>query len=732
MTGRNARGIIGVAIAAAALFIGISLREGVQQDIARLVSRLGNDLLFASYPKELTPEEIKGMIDLPEVSAVAGQGRYTTILTPESEYRITWLDVSPNFPDVLRLSLAEGRTFRPDDGDVAILGWEVKESIFGDRSPIGEYLEGREIIGVLAPIPSDDIVREGNNRRVLTLSRPRLEGGGMGRDDTARFRYFYIRTVGSTEQAERALSNLYPDLSIISIATFYGFPLHDISSLNQVMIVSAIGLLLISGVLLAILLSLATLRRTHEIGIRRAVGASQARIFRLFLAEGARISLLGGGIGIGAGFFASMAIGSGKVALSPLHGAIIPLVLIIGLIASTAPAIRASGLNPADALAQRDLFSRGRWSSMTTHGLVILAIAFAVGGLILVANTLTASRRQIDSIWGDIDARTLLIRAPSESILLKPELTLEDEGLIESFSGIELTVPFLYQRLPVGEEGRSVAVAAIGEGYPDLHLLEIVRGRDISREEIAEGSSICVMADSYVEKEGINEPVGRSVNISGREFKVIGVFATSMTRREFPIDIVIPIAHRDLLPIGECSFFTRAKEGANLDELKSEITEAFKVRYPERAKVSVSSIDAFRAKLAAFFNGAAARLGLIAFVAFVLAVGEAVSLVRFILEQRKHELGVQRAVGASPLRIITFALRESALNATLGTALGLAIGLALTPSVLNWLFLYEPPSPSAVVVASVAIALLISLIGAAPVRTIVLSSPSDLLGKGRE
>jgi len=37
MTGRNARGIIGVAIAAAALFIGISLREGVQQDIARLV-----------------------------------------------------------------------------------------------------------------------------------------------------------------------------------------------------------------------------------------------------------------------------------------------------------------------------------------------------------------------------------------------------------------------------------------------------------------------------------------------------------------------------------------------------------------------------------------------------------------------------------------------------------------------------------------------------------------------
>jgi len=60
MTGRNARGIIGVAIAAAALFIGISLREGVQQDIARLVSRVGSDLLFASYPKELTPEEIKG------------------------------------------------------------------------------------------------------------------------------------------------------------------------------------------------------------------------------------------------------------------------------------------------------------------------------------------------------------------------------------------------------------------------------------------------------------------------------------------------------------------------------------------------------------------------------------------------------------------------------------------------------------------------------------------------
>ncbi|RLE36958.1 hypothetical protein DRJ12_03685, partial [Candidatus Acetothermia bacterium] len=377
----NARGIVGVAIAAAALFIGISLREAVQRDIDRLVGRVGADLLFASHPRELTQEEIEGMIDLPGVSAVAGQGRYTTILTPESEYRITWLDVSPNFPDVLRLSLAEGRTFRPDDGDVAILGWEVKEAIFGDRSPIGEYLEGREIIGVLSSIPPDDIVREGNNRRVLTLSRPRLEGGGMGRDDTAGFRYFYIRTVGSTKGAERALSGLFPDLSIMPIATFYGFPLHDINSLNRVTIASALGLLLMSGVLLAVLLSLSTLRRTREIGIRRAVGGSQARILVLFLAEGGKIALIGGAIGIGVGLVVSFALG-GKAVLSPLHGAILPLVLLIGLTASIAPAVRASRLNPVEAIEQRNLFSRGRWSSITTRGFVILAIAFAVGGLI--------------------------------------------------------------------------------------------------------------------------------------------------------------------------------------------------------------------------------------------------------------------------------------------------------------------------------------------------------------
>jgi len=727
----NARGIVGVAIAAAALFIGLSLHEGVQRDIARLVSRVGGNLLFASHPRELAQEEIARMIDLPEVSTVAGQGRYTSILTPKSEYQITWLDVSPNFLDVLHLPLAEGRTFRPGDTDVAILGWEVKEAVFGDRNPIGEYIEGRKIIGVLAPIPSDDIVREGNNRRVLTLSRPRLEGGGIERGKTAGFRYFYIRTAGSTERAERALSELFPDLSIIPIATFYGFPLHDISSLNRVTIAAALGLLLMSGVLLTVLLSLATLRRTREIGIRRAVGASRGRVLGLFLAEGGKIALIGAVVGIGLGLVVSLSLG-GKAALSPLHGAILPLILLIGLTASTAPAARASGLNPVEAIEGRSLFSLGRWSSMTTRGFVILAIAFAVGGLILVTNTLTASRRQIDSIWGDVDARTLLVRAPKESILLKPELNLEDRDLIGSLAEIELTVPFLYQRLPAGEGGGSIAVAAVGEGYPNLHLLEIVEGRDLSRDDLEEGRSVCVVADSYLEKLGINGAVGLSVEIGGEKLRTIGVFATSMTREEFPIDIVIPLAYHELLPIGSWRFFARARSGANLDELKSKITEAFEVRYPDRAKVSVSSIDASRAQFAAFFNGAASRLGLIAFVALALAVGEAVSLVRFILEQRRHELGVQRAVGASPMRIIGFALRESIVLSALGTGIGSAIGIAITPNILNWLFLYEPPSSSAVIAASAGIALLISLIGAAPVRVIVLSPPSDLLRRGME
>jgi len=731
MIRRNARGIVAVAIATAVLFIGLSLREATQRDISRLVGRVGADLLFASHPRELSPEEIERMIDLPEVEAVAGQGAYTTILTPEDEYRITWLDVSTNFLDVLRLPLAEGRGFRPDDGDVAVLGWEVKEAIFGERSPVGEYLEGREIIGVLSPIPPDDIVREGHNRRVLTLSRLSLGRSGPDQEKSAGFRYFYIRISGPAERAERALLGLYPDLSIMSIATFYGFSFYDTSSLNHVMIVSAVGLLLMSGVLIAILLSLATLRRTHEIGIRRAVGASQAGILGLFLAEGGWIALTGGGIGIGLGLVVSVIL-VGGVALSPFHAAILPLVLIIGLIASTAPAIRASRLNPVEALAERSLFSRGRWSGVTTRGFVILAIAFAVGGLILVTNTLTASRRQIDSMWGEVDARTLLVRASKESILLKPELSLKDRDLIESSAEIELTVPFLYQRLPQGEGGKSMAVGAIGGGYPDLHLLEIVEGRDLSAEDLEEGRNVCVIADSYVKELGISDPVGRSVDISGQGFKVIGVFATSMTREEFPIDIVIPLAHQGLLPIGSWRFFARAREGSDLDRVKSQITEMFSARYPDRAKVSVLSIDAFRSKLAAFFNGAAARLGLTALVALLLAIAEGVTLVRFILDQRRHEFGVQRAVGAPPVRIIGAALKESSLLSTLGTALGSLLGSGLTPSVFNRLFLSEPPSLPSVVAASIAIALLISLVGAAPARTIVSRQPSELLRRGME
>ncbi len=116
--------------------------------------------------------------------------------------------------------------------------------------------------------------------------------------------------------------------------------------------------LIVGGIGIMNIMLVSVTERTREIGIRKAVGAKRRDILLQFLLEAAILSFIGGGIGILGGWAVSQAISLVQISGMTIHSVVSPDIVIlaisvaifIGLVSGIYPALRASRLNPIDAL----------------------------------------------------------------------------------------------------------------------------------------------------------------------------------------------------------------------------------------------------------------------------------------------------------------------------------------------------------------------------------------------
>jgi len=129
-----------------------------------------------------------------------------------------------------------------------------------------------------------------------------------------------------------------------------------ISNITNVLSIALGGIaaisLLVGGIGVANIMLVSVTERTREIGLRKALGAKRADILKQFLIESVMISVTGGLIGIILGIGASVVIAKLLVSTVTPWSVIIAFgfSVLVGVIFGMAPAIRASKLNPIDAL----------------------------------------------------------------------------------------------------------------------------------------------------------------------------------------------------------------------------------------------------------------------------------------------------------------------------------------------------------------------------------------------
>ena len=271
--------------------------------------------------------------------------------------------VSPGYFDTLRIPVHRGRTFTTTDDEkspqVAIINQTMAKQFWSDQDPLGKRFSTKgasgpffEVVGVVQDGKYKGVVEDPLPHFYVPLSQSYVP-----------LRTFHVRTSSPPEnlsmQIQAQVRALAPNLPISQLQTMNealqginGFMLYRLGA----QLTGTMGFL---GLILAIVgvysvASYAASQRTHEIGIRMAIGATPRDILRLVLRQG--IGVVGLGVVVGlAGAFAGTRVLSdlfyGVKPSDPLtYGAVAILLVAVALFACWIPARRATRVSPLVAL----------------------------------------------------------------------------------------------------------------------------------------------------------------------------------------------------------------------------------------------------------------------------------------------------------------------------------------------------------------------------------------------
>jgi len=285
---------------------------------------------------------------------IEGRPPVTQDKQPLADYRMA----TPGYFNTMGIALRQGRLFdQHDDLDakrVAVVNEALVRKNFPHENPLGRRIvmgdKPIEIVGVVADAklygldsPIEPAVY------VPHMQRP-IDSMGV-----------VVRTEGDPAAmagaVRREILKLDPEQPISNVRTMEKV-LSDSLMLRRVamlmLLVFASLALTLATVGIYGLTAYAVSRRTHEIGLRVALGANQAQILRLVVGRGMITSLIGAAIGVAAAFQLTRALSGmlyGVTARDPLVFAGVPLLLIaVSVIASFVPARRATRIDPLVAL----------------------------------------------------------------------------------------------------------------------------------------------------------------------------------------------------------------------------------------------------------------------------------------------------------------------------------------------------------------------------------------------
>jgi putative ABC transport system permease protein len=287
------------------------------------------------------------------------------LLTPDKWPSVSYRSVSPDYFRAVNVPILKGRVFDVHDTDSAPLAILVNESLvqrdFVGEDPVGKRInfggDGRdrepiwfEIVGVVADVRSLELNSEPTPEAYTSY----LQDPFAAMSYVVRSQLELESLVPAVREAVRQVDKAQPVAEIREMQQIVSEAAAQ-PRFNSLLlgIFASVALLLATAGIYGVM-SYSVAQRTHEIGIRMALGAQKSDVLRLVVGGGLKLVLIGIVIGLAASFILTRVMSSllfGVSATDPPTFITISLVLIsVALLASYIPARRATKIDPIVAL----------------------------------------------------------------------------------------------------------------------------------------------------------------------------------------------------------------------------------------------------------------------------------------------------------------------------------------------------------------------------------------------
>ncbi len=378
--------MLGIIIGVASVIIMIALGQGVGKANQETIRRLGTNVLSV-FPNQqqrggvsqgLGSSQTLKMEDsdaikknCPSVKEVAPEvrGRGIRVKFQNQNTTTEVMGSTPNYFGIRNLPLAEGKYFDDDDvkrrAKVAVIGDNIRQTIFGDIQPTGKTMkvgsQNFKVIGVIQPRggtgfrnPDDMIVVPVTTAMLRVFSQDFLNGITVQATSDEKMDQARQELEASIAKTQKVRPDEPSPVRVFSQSDLAENAAQQSQFMTMLLAGIALVSLIVGGIGIMNIMLVSVTERTREIGIRKAIGAKRRDILLQFMIESITMSLVGGLIGIGVGILGSIQMQNG--AGFPMLLSLPPMILsfafsaVVGIFFGIYPAIKASGLNPREAL----------------------------------------------------------------------------------------------------------------------------------------------------------------------------------------------------------------------------------------------------------------------------------------------------------------------------------------------------------------------------------------------